>query len=357
MLVHEKAAGPRKGATPTTRPMGDKVGFAMSKTPHNRRRGRKKTTSKPGLSPRAEGDFLRQILDINPNLIFAKDREGRFTLVNQTVADIYGTTLDDLIGKTDADFNPNADEVAFFRQMDLQVMDTLEEKVIPEELITDAQGNTHWLQTVKRPIIGPDGKANQVLGVATDITQRKNLEEQLRHAQKMEALGQLAGGIAHDFNNMLVVILGNAQRLLQRAQRGAVNQDELASGLEMVVSAAERTAVLIRRLLAFGRKQAVHPVILDPNRIVTELSELLQQLIGEHNRLLVRTGSSWTVRADAGEMEQIIVNLVLNARDAMPEGGAVEVTTSDVTVDASMIKQHPEAVQGDYIKISVKDEG
>jgi len=140
--------------------------------------------------------FLRQVIDIAPNLIFAKDRQGRFTLVNKAVADIYGTTVESLIGKTDADFNHNADEVELFRQMDLEVMDSLQERIIAEEHVTDAAGKGiaeehvtdaagkgHWLQTVKRPIVEKDGTANQVLGSATDITERKRAEESLRESE------------------------------------------------------------------------------------------------------------------------------------------------------------------------------
>ena len=130
-----------------------------------------------------EQAFLRQVLDITPNLIFTKDRHGRFTLANQAVADIYGTTVDDLIGKTDADFNRNEEEVQTFLRMDLEVMDTLRERVIPEEHITDAAGKGHWLQTVKRPVVNKDGTANQVLGSATDITARKEAEEALRQSE------------------------------------------------------------------------------------------------------------------------------------------------------------------------------
>ena len=141
-------------------------------------------------------DFLRQVIDIDPNFIFAKDRAGRFTLVNQPVAAAFGTSVDELIGKTDADFNPNAKEVEFFRRVDLEVMDSLQERVIPEERITDAQGNIRWLQTVKRPIIGEDGRANQVLGSSTDITQRKLVEERLRENQKQYAMATAAGGVS-----------------------------------------------------------------------------------------------------------------------------------------------------------------
>jgi PAS domain S-box-containing protein len=140
--------------------------------------------------------FLRQVIDINPDFIFAKDREGRFTLVNQAVADAFGTTVQELIGKTDADFNRNAKEVEFFRQVDLEVMNTLQERFIPEERITDAQGKVRWLQTVKRPIIGEDGKATLVLGSSTDITHRKRVEEKLLENQKQYAMATAAGGVS-----------------------------------------------------------------------------------------------------------------------------------------------------------------
>ena len=130
-----------------------------------------------------ERAFLLQIIEINPNLIFAKDRQGQFTLANKAVADIYGTTVAGLIGKTDADFAPNAEEVEAFRRGDLQVMDTLQELFIPDDYITDASGNMHWLQTVKRPILGEDGTANQVLGSATDITRRKQMELALQESE------------------------------------------------------------------------------------------------------------------------------------------------------------------------------
>jgi PAS domain S-box-containing protein len=127
----------------------------------------------------AERAFLRQVIDLNPNFIFAKDRQGRFTLVNRAVAEAYGTTVEGLIDKTDADFSANPAEVDHFRADDLQVMDSLQEKFIPEETITDASGRTLWLQTIKRPIIGEDGLAHQILGVATDITLRKQAQADL----------------------------------------------------------------------------------------------------------------------------------------------------------------------------------
>lgn len=128
--------------------------------------------------------FIRQIVDATPNFIFAKDREGRFTLVNKAVADAYGTTVDFLTGKTDADFNSNREEVEYFRQTDLDVMDSLQERFLPEEHITDSAGRTRWLQTVKRPILDEQGRAIMVLGAATDITDRKRIEEALRQREQ-----------------------------------------------------------------------------------------------------------------------------------------------------------------------------
>lgn len=128
--------------------------------------------------------FIRHIIDTDPNLIFARDREGRFTLVNRAAADFYGTTVDNLLGKTDADFNGNAEEVAALREQDLDVMDTLTERFISEEILTDAAGNRRWLQTVKRPLLDEHGRASQVLGASTDITARKKVEEALRQREQ-----------------------------------------------------------------------------------------------------------------------------------------------------------------------------
>ncbi len=302
--------------------------------------------------------FLRQVLDINPNLIFAKDREGRFTLVNQAVAEIYGTTVEELIGKTDADFNPNAEEVAFFRRMDLEVMNSLQEKIIPEEVITDAKGKLHWLQTVKRPIIGPDGIANQVLGVATDITERRHLEEQLRKSQKMEALGHLAGGIAHDFNNLLAVVFGNAELMLERLKRESKPEPRLVTCLELIIAASKRAESLTRQLLAFSRRQAMNPVVLDLNVVLAEMESLLHRVIGEDITLRVhRQAKPLNIHADLGQIEQILMNLVVNARDAMPCGGTLTITTDAVELDGTYAARHSDARAGSHVLLSVSDTG
>jgi PAS domain S-box-containing protein len=154
--------------------------------------------------------FLRQVIDLNPNFVFAKDMEGRFTLVNQAIAEAYGTSVEQLLGKTDADFNPNKEEVECFRRDDLEVINTLKEKFIAEEVITYAGGQVRWLQTIKRPIVSPDGSANQVLGIATDITARRQAEGAQRRSD--ERFRQIAENIREVFwitepqNNKLVYV-------------------------------------------------------------------------------------------------------------------------------------------------------
>jgi PAS domain S-box-containing protein len=143
-----------------------------------------RVAAEAALSLRTSHAFIRQIIDTDPNFVFAKDRQGRFTLVNQAVADCYGTTVEGLLGKTDADFNPNQEEVAHFQQKDRDVLDSLKELFIPEETITDAFGSIRWLQTVKRPLYDEQGRATHVLGVATDITQRKLAADALRESEE-----------------------------------------------------------------------------------------------------------------------------------------------------------------------------
>jgi diguanylate cyclase (GGDEF)-like protein/PAS domain S-box-containing protein len=157
-----------------------------------------------------DGEFLRQVIDINPHLVFAKDRGGRFTLVNKALAEVYGTTVDDLIGRTDADFNPISGEVEHFRLDDVEVIESRREKLIQEEKITDAHGRHRWLQTIKRPIVGSDGRVDQVLGVSTDITRHKELEERLSYAALHDALTELPNRAL--FRDRLQQALANSQR-------------------------------------------------------------------------------------------------------------------------------------------------
>lgn len=305
--------------------------------------------------------FLRQVIDLNPNFIFAKDREGRFTLVNQAVADVYGVKVEDLLGKSDADVSGKLEEVGRFRQDDLEVMDTRREKFIPEEQITDPTGTVRWLQTIKRPIVSADDTVTQILGISTDITARKTAEaalhqseEQLRQAQKMEAVGKLAGGIAHDFNNLLTAITGYSDLSLRRL----TEDDPVHRNILEIRKAGERAANLTRQLLAFSRKQMLQPKIVDLNNVVVEMNKMLQRLIGEDVNLLVGLAPGiHDIRVDPSQLEQILLNLSVNARDAMPKGGVLTIETANVTIDEEYAGRHVSVPPGNYVMLAVSDTG
>jgi len=301
-----------------------------------------------------ERAFLRHVIDTSPNFIFAKDRQGRFTLVNRAVAEAYGTTVEGLLGKNDADFNPDPEEVEAFRRDDLEVMDSGREKIVPAEVVTDAAGKRRWLYTVKRPLLGPDGVAQQILGVSTDITDRKQAEDQLRQSQKIEAIGQLAGGVAHDFNNLVGVIIGYGDLLA----KDLGPQHPGMRRLEQIRKAADRAAALTRQLLAFSRKQVLQPKVLDLNAVVTDFETMLRRLIPEHIQLVTALQEGLgRVKADPSQIEQVIVNLAVNARDAMPQGGRLILETADVDFDDSYLPTHPGARPGPQVMLAVSDTG
>ena len=189
---------------------------------------------------------------------------------------------------------------------------------------------------------------------AEDVTERRALEQQLRQSQKMEAVGRLAGGIAHDFNNLLMVISGYSEFLLERL--GA--EPHLRGPAQEIASAAERASSLTRQLLAFSRKQMLAPRIVNLNDIATENLKMLTRMIGEDVDLVMTPGQNlWPVRADAGQIEQVIMNLAVNARDAMPSGGRLTIETSNVTLDEEAARHHAPLRPADYVMIAISDTG
>jgi len=304
---------------------------------------------------RTQESLLRQIIDANPSLIFVKDWNGRFVLVNQATAQVYGTTVESLVGKTDADFNPNVEEIAHFLRHDRDVMSSGQPKIIAEEPVTNpTTGDTRWFQTIKVPLRSPAEGTATLLGVATEITERKRLEEQLLQSQKMEAVGQLAGGVAHDFNNILTAIVGYTDLL---AAELASNVRQLED-LEEIRKAARRAAALTRQLLAFSRKQVLEPRIIDVNSVVLNLDKMLRSLISENIELKTDLADNLgAARADPNQIEQVIMNLAINARDAMPDGGTVTIETGNVTLDDAYAAQHVSVIPGEYVMLAVSDTG
>ena len=207
---------------------------------------------------------------------------------------------------------------------------------------------------VSTRLIYQGGKPVGVQGIARDLTQRKELEEQLRQAQKMEAVGRLAGGIAHDFNNLLAVLMGYSELMMQRLEPG----DTLHKSAQEIGKAAERAATLTRQLLAFSRKQMLAPKVLDLNVVLSEMEDLLRRLIREDVTLRVAPDNGlWHIKADRGQLEQVILNLTLNARDAMPHGGRVTIETQNVELDAAYARRRPVVQAGSYVLLAVSDTG
>src|SRR5580693_43962 len=200
-----------------------------------------------------------------------------------------------------------------------------------------------------------DGDDNTVFELfAEDVTERRTLEQQLRQSQKMEAVGRLAGGIAHDFNNLLMVISGYSEFLLDRLGP----DPEMRAPAQEIASAAGRASTLTRQLLAFSRKQMLAPRILDLNGVVTENLKMLNRMIGEDIDLVMMPGASLgSVRADAGQIEQVIMNLAVNARDAMPAGGKLTIETSNVTLDDEYARVHAPLQAGEYVMLAISDTG
>ncbi len=308
-------------------------------------------------------NFLRQVIDINPNFVFAKDRAGRFTLINQAVAKAYGTTVEELLGKSDADFNSNSEEVEFFRKKDLMVLDSLKDEFIPEEVITDATGKTRWLQTVKRPLIGEDGKAYAVLGVATDITARKLAEaalkekdRELQQAQKMESIGTLAGGIAHDFNNILSGIFGFTELALKTIP----DNEQLHTYLEQVLTAASRAKDLVKQILAFSRNVEIERRPTDLHLLLKEVLNFLRATLPSSIEIKEHIPANLgIINADPTQIYQVIVNLCANAEFAMREtGGVLKIHLEMIEVSQELHAMHPQLeLECPHLSLTVQDTG
>lgn len=223
-----------------------------------------------------------------------------------------------------------------------------------EHRIIHKDGRIRWIKNTPVPRYDESGRVTAYDGLVSDITDLKKLEEKLRHAQKMEAVGQLAGGIAHDFNNILTAIIGYGSLL----EMHMIGDDPLRNNVEQILAAAERAATLTQGLLVFGRKQILNPKPVKLNDIVRSVGKLLARLITEDIELKTRLADTdLIVMADAGQIDQVLINLVTNARDAMPDGGALTIETELVRMDQEFIKTHGYGTPGTYALLSVTDTG
>ena len=299
---------------------------------------------------------LQTLFNSLPDGVIIHDREGRVLEVNDAMLAMYGVSEASFRTFSILDYSAPTADPAVLRGLIAERMDQLER-----------DGHTVFQWRARRPL-QPGAEfdvevsmrrarwfdAEAVVAVVRDISERKRIEALLHESQKLESLGQLAGGVAHDTNNMLGVILGYAELLLEEAPEGS----RLRQDLEQIRKASLSSAGLIRQLLAFARRQPIQPVVVDLNLQVEQTQQMLRRLVGEQYAMAWKPASGlWLTRADPSQLEQILTNLCVNARDALAPGQGITIETANVEVDETYAKFHPDAYPGAFVALVVSDNG
>ena len=287
-----------------------------------------------------------------PLIYILFDADFRITDWNPAAERIFGYTKEEAVGKQPNDLNPPSIHAGATKIMDRIRAGDMAAHSVNENLTKDGRTITcEWFNT---PLMTEHGQFGGLLCLGRDVTEQKSLEEQFRQAQKMEAVGQLAGGVAHDFNNLLTIISGYSEILL--AKLGS--SDPMRESVKAISEAGERAASLTRQLLAFSRKTVLEPKVLDLNEVVRETEKFLRRLIGEDILLTaVLDPAISRVKVDPGQLEQVLMNLAVNARDAMPRGGKLTMETRNVELDEEYARLHAEVKPGRYVLLSMTDTG
>jgi PAS domain S-box-containing protein len=293
---------------------------------------------------RAAEARLHAVVASAPLVLFALDRDGRYLLSEGRALQSLGLSPGQNVGKSIYEVYRDVPEIA----------DNVRRALAGEEITSVVAVGTLAFETHYAPTRSASGEVTGVIGVATDVTQGRRLEEQLRQSQKMEAVGRLAGGVAHDFNNLLTMMLGNCEFLLARLEPDhALRRHALE-----IQKSGTRGALLARQLLSFGRRELLAPRVLDLRDVVGEMEDMLRRLIGEDVDCKMQFGATPAlVQADVGQVEQVLMNLVVNARDAMPSGGRLTVEVRDVDLDDAYCTAHVEARPGPHVLLAVSDSG
>ena len=295
---------------------------------------------------------LAMMIERMPAVLWTTDKDLRYTSSMGAGLDSLGVKSGGLTGKTLAEY--------------FETNDPQHPSIAAHWRAIAGESRTyelHWQKRIfeshVRPLRGTDGEIIGVIGVALDITDRKHLADQLRQSQKLQAVGELAGGVAHDFNNLLMVVKGHAEMLLDRLPgASAERQSPARQNVEQIQQAAERAAGLTRQLLAFSRMQVLQPRVLDLNEVVAGMIQMVSRVIGANIELAFLPGANLgRVKADPSQIEQVALNLVVNARDAMPDGGRLTIETSNVHLDRDYATEHAVVDPGHYVMLTVSDTG
>jgi len=298
--------------------------------------------------------FLDAVIENVPAMIFVKDADsGRFVLLNRFGEDLLGYDRRDVIGKTDYDIFPK-EQADRFVARDRDVLVSHQALVTPEESITTRIRGVKLLHTTEVAVPDQTGAMRYLVGFSVDISERREIEQQLRHALKMEAVGQLTGGVAHDFNNLLGIIIGNLDLVLD-AVKGDKALKEIA---QAALDGALRGAEVTQRLLAFSRRQPVQPMRINLNDRLQQIVPMLRRTLGDPISVQLHAAPElWSVLVDSSQTDTALLNLAVNSRDAMPQGGVLTIETANVHLDSAFASRHLEMRAGEYVRLTVKDTG
>ena len=301
----------------------------------------------------SEERFRLLVEGVNDYAIFMLDPEGRVVSWNAGAERIYGFTAEEAIGSSLSRFHPPEDQHAETPQYALEQA-AATGRFEEENWRARKDGERFWASTVTTALRDERGNLRGFSRITRDVTEKRELEHRLRHAQKLEAIGRLAGGVAHEFNNSATAILGYSSLVIDKAQ----DNQQLRHYAEEIHKAGLRAASVTRQLLAFSRQQILQPTMLSLNEVVADIEKMIGGLIGENIRLLTTLDPYLgVVKADSSEMEQVIINLALNARDAMPDGGVIHIETGNVEVDHVFAAENPDMAPGPHVRLRVSDTG
>jgi two-component system, cell cycle sensor histidine kinase and response regulator CckA len=300
----------------------------------------------------AELNKLWHAVEQSPVSVIITDVHGTIEYVNPKVVEVSGYRVEELLGQKPSILKSGEMDREFYQ--DLWKTISAGREWHGDIRNKKKNGELFWESGSISAVRDPEGRITHYVAVKEDVTERKRAIDQLRQVQKMEAVGQLAGGIAHDFNNLLTVINGYSTLLTRGLESGSPMRKEA----EQILRAGERAADLTRQLLSFSRRQIMEAKVLNPNNHVRSVEKMLRRLIGEHIELITALPTDvGFIKIDPGQLEQIIMNLVVNARDASEAGGSITVETANCELDEEFVQLHPGAVPGSFVRLSVTDHG
>jgi PAS domain S-box-containing protein len=295
---------------------------------------------------------LAAVVEQSAESIVITGLDAAIEYVNPAFEQLTGYTREDLIGQHPSVLKSDKHDANFYESVWASVV--AGEPWSGSITATRKDGTVFHAAAVVFPVRGADGDVVNYVAGMHDVTHERQIEDQLRQAQKMEIAGRLAGGIAHDFNNLITVISGRAQLLLRTDGVTPAQRRDI----ELIRETSNHAAALTRQLLAFSRKQAIVPRVLDLSTVLDHMTKMLRRLIGEDVELLIVPGAALgRIKADPGQIEQVVLNLVVNGRDAMPEGGRITVSTANVSLDDDFARVRVDLPPGDYVMLSVSDTG